>query len=56
MWHGHKTFKKLRNSARLTDQRSSYAFSGSLFTIHVRHLLPTSDIKRVVTLNSMNDL
>jgi len=32
-----------RNSARLTDQRGSYTFSYSPFTIHVRHrcLLPT---------------
>jgi len=31
-----------RNSTRLTDQHSSYTFSCSPFTIHVRHLLPRS--------------
>jgi len=29
---------KTRNSVTLTDQRGSYAFSCSLFTIHARHL------------------
>jgi len=37
-----------RNSARLTDQRGSYAFSCSPFIIHVRHLLLTSNIKHVL--------
>ena len=37
-----------RNSARLTDQRGRHAFSCSSFTIHVLHLLPTSDIKHVL--------
>jgi len=41
---------RTRNSARLTDQRGSYAINFSPFTIqfHVRHILPTSDIKRVL--------
>jgi len=43
-WLGMKT----RNTARLTDLRSSFAFSCSPFTIHVRHLLSASDIKRVL--------
>ena len=37
-----------RNSAKVTDQRGSYAFSCSTFTIHVRHFLPISDIKHVL--------
>jgi len=31
-----------RNSAKLTNQRVSYAFTFSPFSIHVRHILPTS--------------
>jgi len=31
-------------SARLTDQRGSYAICCSTFTIHLRHILPTSNI------------
>ena len=30
------------NSAKLTNQRVSYAFTSSPFSIHVRHILPTS--------------
>jgi len=41
---------KTRNSARLTDQRGSYAFSCSPFSIHVSHLLPTSNIDILVSL------
>jgi len=37
-----------RNSAKLTDQRDSYAFSCSLFAIHVGYLLTTSDIKHLL--------
>ena len=31
-----------RNSAKLTNQRVSYAFTSSPFSIHVHHILPTS--------------
>ena len=37
-----------RNSARLTDQRGSYAFSCSPFSIHVCHLLRTFSIDILV--------
>ena len=30
------------NSAKLKNQRVSYAFTSSPFSIHVRHILPTS--------------
>jgi len=30
------------NSAKLTNQRVSCAFTSSLFSFHVRHILPTS--------------
>jgi len=43
------------NSARLTDQRGSYAFSCSPY-IHIRHLLPTPDIKHVFDFKQENDL
>jgi len=31
-----------KNSAKLTNQRVSYAFTSSPFSIHVRHILPAS--------------
>jgi len=36
------------NSARLTDQRGSYAFSCSQLSIHVRHLLLMPNIDFLV--------
>jgi len=44
-----------QHSARLTDQHGSYAFSCTPFTIHVRHLLPASDIKQSCDFNAITD-
>jgi len=38
------TLTKQENSAKLTNQRVSYAFTSSPFSFHVRHILPTSKL------------
>jgi len=40
--------KRHENSAKLTDQRGSYAFTCSPLSIAVRHILPTSNIDILV--------
>jgi len=42
--------KHLTYAQKLTNQRGSYAFSFNPFTVHVRRLLPTSDIEHVLWL------
>jgi len=37
-----------RNSAKLTNQRGSCAFTCSPFSIHLRHILPTYNIDIIV--------
>ena len=35
-------FRRQESSAKLTNQRVSYAFTSSLLSFHARHILPTS--------------
>jgi len=43
-----KNIVLFEDEARLTNQRGSYAFICSPFTVHVRYILPTFDIKHVL--------
>jgi len=44
----HSYLNETRNSTKLTDQRGSYAFTCSPFSIYLRHILPTSNVDILV--------